>query len=138
MGRKLLEAGLATALVVPPNLWQHECYAAVENRARALRRGIWQQRQYQPVDASELTPRARGFRIVRGKVRRVGESRDSLWLDLSRDVALRILKDDLHHFQHHQPTELRGQTVEARGWLQRRRGQLRMRIRHPAALKVLD
>jgi micrococcal nuclease len=137
-GRRLLEAGLATALVVPPNLWQLECYAAAEERARMQQRGVWRLAAYQPVDAAQLPPGARGFRIVRGTVRRVGESQASIWLNLTSGLALRILKDDVTYFEDYSPRELRGRQVEARGWLWRRHGELRMGVRHPVALRVLD
>lgn len=137
-GRRLLEAGLATALVVPPNLWQLDCYAAAEERARMHQRGIWRLAAYQPVEAAQLSPSARGFRIVRGTVRRVGESRGSIWLNLTSDLVLRIVKDDLAYFEDYAPRELSGRRVEARGWLQRRYGELLLRVRHPVALRVLD
>jgi len=136
--QRLLQKGLATAFVVPPNLWRHECYAAVEAQARDQRAGIWRLTRYQVLEADELPRGARGFRIITGRVQRVGESTGTVWLNLTPRVALRILKDDLGYFQAFSPRALRGRRVEARGWLQSRRGALRMRIRHPAALSVLD
>lgn len=136
--RRLLLSGLATALVVPPNGWGTSCYGAVEDAARSQRRGIWSLARYQPIDAAALTGRERGFRIVTGRVERVGESRNNIWLNLSRGMALRIEKGDLVYFKGISPRMLKGRQVEVRGWLQRRKGQMRMRIRHPAALSLLE
>ena len=134
----LLAAGLATTLVVPPNEWLVECYARAEARARAARIGIWSLPAYQAVAAAELDPATRGFRIVTGRVQRVGESRGNVWLNLAPDVALRIPREDLIWFAGRDPRTLAGRRLEARGWVERRRGELRITVRHPAALSVLD
>ncbi len=136
--RALLEAGLATALVFPPNLWQQTCYAGAQTRARAAPRGLWRLHSYSPTDASRLAKNTQGYRVVRGRVGEVGESSKSFWLNLSRRMALRIDKRDLDHFQTYSPRALKGKRVEARGMVRPWRGRLRMRIRHPAALSVID
>jgi hypothetical protein len=135
---RALEAGVATALVVPPNVWGSRCYAAAEARARAASAGLWSLARYAPIEASELDPDTRGFRLLRGQVRRVGESRGNWWLDLDPAVSLRLPKSDLSWFGDLDPGDLLGRRVEARGWVQRRRGQLRVTVRHPAALRPLD
>jgi len=134
----LLRRGLATTLVVPPNEWSHACYARIEARARAARRGIWSLARYQAVPAEALDAEARGFRIVTGVIRRIGESRHNLWLNLSPDFALRIPRGDLDNFRDVDLHRLRGRRVEARGWIHERRQQLRMTIRHPAALHLTE
>lgn len=135
---RLLDAGLATTLVVPPNQWAVDCYAAVEAGARSRRAGIWRLDAYQPVPAENLAGTARGYRVVTGRVQRVGESRGNLWLNLSRGMALRIPREDLVYFGERDPRRLAGRRVEARGWIHKRKGELRMTVRHPAALTVLE
>ena len=135
--RRMLETGMATALVVPPNLWRLPCYAEAESRARTRRAGLWSLARYQPVPAHRLTDNAQGFRFVSGTVQRVGQSRSNVWLNLTRRVAVRIPRADLKYFKAYAPTELDGKRVVARGWLSKRRGELRMTVRHPAALELL-
>jgi endonuclease YncB( thermonuclease family) len=135
---QLLEAGYATTLVVPPNEWAVECYAAVEARARARRVGLWGLPRYQPIPAEQLPDTARGFRLVTGRVQRVGESRGNVWLNLSARVAVRIPRDDLVYFGELDPLQLAGRRLEVRGWFYARRGQLRVTVRHPAALKIIE
>ena len=135
---RLLGAGLATTLVVPPNEGSLGCYGAVEALARERRLGIWGLAAYQPVPAATLADTARGFHLVTGRVQRVGESRGNLWLNLSRHMAVRIPKDDLVYFAHLDPRQLAGRQVEVRGWIHKRRGELRITVRHPAALTLLD
>ena len=134
----LLAAGLATTLVVPPNQWSVACYARVESGARDRGLGVWGLAAYRPVPAEALPDSARGFHLVTGRVQRVGESRGNLWLNLSPRMAVRIARDDLVYFGDRDPRALAGRRLEVRGWIHRRRGELRITVRHPAALTVLD
>lgn len=134
----LLSRGLATTLVVPPNEWSHACYARIEAQARAARRGIWSLARYQALPAERLDRQTRGFRIVTGVVRRIGESRNNLWIDLAPAFALRVPRDDVDNFRGLDLHRLHGRRVEARGWIYERRQQLRMTVRHPAALRLLE
>ena len=136
--RALLDAGLATALVFPPNLWQQACYAEAESRARAASRSLWKLADYRAIEATRLPRHTRGYRVVTGRVQKVDARRGGLWLYLSRRVALRIDKEHLGHFQGYSPASLKGQRVEARGRIHAWRGQLQMRVRHPAALSVMN
>lgn len=135
---ELLRRGLGTALVVPPNLWKLGCYQAAERQARERRRGIWGLPQYQPVEAAEIDPGARGFRLVTGRVVKVSRRRGSLWLRLDGPVVLRIKHGDLRYFRAARPARLAGRRVLARGWLHGYRGTLFLNVRHPAALQVVD
>lgn len=135
---ELLDQGLATTLVVPPNVWSLDCYADAEARALRTRRALWSLPQYQIVEAEQLGLDTRGFRIITGRVQRVGHSKSSVWLNLSPQVALRIPRDDLSYFADFDPVQLNGRRVIARGWLYLRRDQLRMTIRHSANLKQMD
>ena len=135
---ELLTAGLAMTLVVPPNEWNHRCYDRLEDAARRESRGIWKLDRFRPVAAERLSGRFRGFRIVRGRVQRVGEGRKNLWLNLAPTVAIRIPKDDLTYFDTLPPRSLLRRRVEVRGYVERRRGELRITVRHPAAIEVID
>jgi len=131
----LLQHGLATVIVVPPNVAHLACYLDVERHARARRVGLWSLRRYRPVAATGLARGARGFRLVHGRVQRVGESASAVWLNLTADFALRIPRADLGHFR--TPlSALQGASVQARGWVYRRGGELRMTVRHPLALEL--
>ncbi len=134
----LLERGLAFTLVVPPNVWGYTCYARIEAAARAARRGVWGLAHFGPLPAGEVDASVGGFRLVRGRVRRIGRSRRNLWLNLEGRVALRLPLADLGYFTGLDPASLLGRRVEARGWVRQRRGEARITVRHPAALRVLE
>lgn len=132
----LLGEGLATLLPVPPNVWNQACYAAAEHDARRQRTALWSLAQYQVTPSIRLTPSVRGFRVVSGRVERVGESKRNLWLNLPGNVALRIARRDLPYFDGVALTQLQGRAVTARGRLYWRNGQLRMQLRHPSMLEI--
>jgi endonuclease YncB( thermonuclease family) len=134
---ELLEIGLAFSIAIPPNLAHADCYAAKEREARAQKRGIWAQSYYNPVAAADVTADRLGFQRVRGVVQRVGQSKKSIWLNLSRNVALRVDREDLRYFTAMNLQEFKGRELEARGWItQFKNGDFVMRVRHPAALEV--
>ena len=102
-------------------------------------RGLWSLPQYRPVRAETLDPAriGRGYRVVTGRIGKVGQSRDSIWLQLAPRLSLRILRADLRWFPA-PPEQWLGREVEARGMLYRRRGRLLMRLRHPAQIRLFS
>ncbi|HHM05201.1 MAG TPA: nuclease [Gammaproteobacteria bacterium] len=134
----LLQEGLATALVIPPDLWNMACYLKAEKLARQQRKGLWSLPRYQPVPVSRLPRTAEGFHLVKGRIYRIGESRRHYWLNLDRDVALRVNKDDLDYFGGRKGLfALQGKKVIARGWIYRRDGDLRIPLRHRADIEIV-
>ena len=135
---QLLREGLATTLEIPPNVSDADCYVAAEREARNAGRGVWSLPAYQPQNTTDLKPSAGGYHIVRGIVVRIGHSRKSIWLNLTGNVALRIARSDLRYFPGYDWDNLGGKTVIVRGWIRSQRGDLQMRVRHPAALEILE
>lgn len=135
--RVLLERGLGLRVTVPPNTWRHRCYAAAETRAREAERGLWELERYRGVAAAELAADAGGFHVVRGRIGRVGDSRDAFWLELD-GLTLRLDRDDLARFDALEPHSLGGRRLRVRGWIYRVRGQARMNLRHPANVEWLN
>lgn len=135
LSRLLLEEGLAAAVAIPPNLWQNDCYLSAERSARAAKRGLWRQNSFVRQSRS-LRRGDEGFALLRGRIEEVDESRNSLWLELEGNVALRIPKSALHYFDGFEPRQLAGRSVEARGWLTYYKGKWRMSVRHPNALEL--
>lgn len=131
----LLEKGLATALTVPPNLWNLSCYREVERQARDAGAGLWSLPRYRVVESRELGPDTEGFRRVAGRVERIGESRHAIWVELEGPFAVRIARSDRERFGHLEA--LIGVRVLARGWVHPGRRGLRMTVRHPADLEPL-
>ncbi len=134
---RLLAAGLATVLVVPPNTWSMDCYQRLEDAARIDRSGLWAHDKYQARDSRELPAAIRGFAIVRGRVTEIRPAGKGLRVDLEGPLTLRIDNRDRENFKAGYLERLAGSTVEVRGWIKAERQGLRMNIRHPAALAVI-
>jgi endonuclease YncB( thermonuclease family) len=135
----LLSEGLAVILPVPPNLALSECYRRTEAAARAAGRGIWTHPDYLERPAAALTGGDVGtYRVVRGRVTRVGHSRSSVWINLGEGFAVRIHRADLERFPYRDWDRLEGRALRARGRIYARNDQLRLRVRHPDLLELLD
>jgi len=132
---RLLQQGLATTLVVPPNNWAADCYQRIENEARLDRKGLWALPDYQSQPARTLPLSTRGFRIVQGQVSGIRTTRDTVWVDIEGPLVLQVSKKDLVNFDSLE--NLAGQQVEVRGWIKQDRNGLRMKIQHPAALVAI-
>lgn len=133
-----IAGGFATTLIVPPNLWQQECYAVVERSARSARRGIWSLPNYQVISSSSLTVSNSGYYIVHGQVTSVRRVRDGAWVNLSGILGLKIEQADMSYFANTDLSALTGAKVEARGWLRANKERLKMQIRHPSELTRVD
>lgn len=134
----LLADGLAMPLFIPPSVLYAECYAGVAASARSAGNGLWSLPGYRPVPVKSLGGDERGFHILRGKVRYLSDSRSAVWINLENNVALRITRPDLPYFPDDFFNRLPGQTVEVRGWLYERNDQLRMRLRFPLDLSIIE
>lgn len=134
---EILSLGLAMPLRIPPNLSKQDCYTSASQLAKMNKSGLWSLARYQTKKTALLAGNEKGFYFISGKVKRVSESRSALWINLENNVALRIVKEDLANFNKDRLLSLVGKTIEASGWLYKRKGQLRMRIRHPLDLTDL-
>lgn len=133
---RLLQKGLATVLIVPPNVSHAACYEAAERAARDRRRGIWGHPKYRVTPVADLGRRPRGYHIVSGRVTRVAHSAHAVWVHLGPRLELLIDKDDLPYLKPVDPDALLHRRVIARGWIHHHRhGGLWMRVRHHSALR---
>ncbi|MGH8508321.1 MAG: thermonuclease family protein [Gammaproteobacteria bacterium] len=133
----LLERGLATALIFPPNLDHVECYRDAESAARRSNLGLWRLARYKPVDAGRVGGLSRGYRVVTGHVSGVRATRASQWLYFGPAFAVRIQRTDLPYFNRLDFHYWVGKRISVRGWLSRRNGKTYMRLSHPAQLDTI-
>ena len=136
----MLKKGMGLALTVPPNLWAQPCYQQAERSARQQNIGLWQHARYQAIDVQKI--QQHGYYRIKGTVQRVNESRSAYWLNMGHHFALKIKKSDARYFISAPIKQLTGKTLIARGWIYpthyKGKNELRMRIRHPAALDVVN
>lgn len=134
----LLNEGLGFSIIIPPNLQFLNCYQKVEKTAKKLNHGIWAHSFSKPIEADSLTTikSSLGFKRVTGRVQEINQSSSAYWLKLANNFVLRIRKKDLPHFQDYHPDTLINKKIIAKGWISRRKNQLRMSIQHPLSLTI--
>lgn len=132
----LLSSGLAVRIAIPPNLDRQQAYAAAEQLARTNKRGIWSLTYYEPVAAAQLRISDSGFRFVVGRIEDVWRSKKYVHLVMTPRLHVLVPLQDLRYFEH-EPKELLGQRVIARGWVTHYGNNLQLRVRHPSMLSLL-
>lgn len=137
----ILDAGLATALIIPPNLQYADCYLAAQDRARTLKRGIWRLPEFQPIALADLDPATiPAYRFVTATVASTQRGRRDNQIRLQdgqQQLTLFIRGYDRALFSQAFGSQLVGQTVLVQGWINKRHGRLQMVLRHPGFITVL-
>ncbi len=138
----MLETGLATSLIIPPNLQHAACYNEAENRARAQNHGVWELSAYQAADLTKLEAHRDRYAVLQAKVLEVEQNSNGLmiWLggyENAPQVQVFIATPDLELFRQRRLKSLTGRKIEVRGRLHRRDGIWTLLLRHPAYLHIL-
>lgn len=140
---RLLEEGLGYQVVVLPNDALSECHARAEQRAREAGIGVW--RAFSPRPAASVD--RSGFAVVAGRVLSVQRNRGGVWMNLDGGLVLHVAKANEESFDLGALQAMRGQPVEARGWVTdrgRRSGEAAnrarwvLRLTAPAMLQALS
>ncbi len=132
---RLLQAGLAIAYTVPPNQKLSSCYQKNEQFARHKQSKIWAHPKYQPISVDKLNSSNKGFHIISGKVRHIGESKKAFWLNFYGKFSVRINKRDMKYF--HTPLQqLLEKEIVVRGWLRHYKNKAQISLRHPSAMRL--
>ncbi len=138
LAAELIRRGLGFAIVVPPNDWQQKCYFEQERHARKNQAGIWSHADYQAKPATALTRDLTGFQRIEGRVNKIGQGKKWLWLDLAPLFSIKVLRRNLKYFENQPIESLAGKRIRVRGWAAYYNGKLRMSLRHPAMMELLD
>lgn len=138
---QLLAEGLGFQAAVSPNVALVDCQQAAEKAARQARLGLWRN---SPVQAAAQI-NSGGFAVVSGQVSGVQRNGGGIWIELSGDLVLRIAPNLASQFDSAAILRLKGQRIEARGWVvdRSRRGGLKsgqarwmLPITHPVMLNT--
>lgn len=136
---QLLSEGLGYLVAVSPNVALVDCQQSAEQAARKAGVGLW---RTSPLQSAARIDRG-GFALVTGRVVDVQRNGGGVWIELPGSLVLRIAPGLVSQFDARQLNSLKGQAIEARGWVvdRSRRGGLKggqarwmMPITHPAML----
>lgn len=140
---QLLSEGLGYLVAVSPNVALVDCQQAAERIARQAGLGLWRNT---PVQSAARIDKG-GFALVTGQVVEVQRNGGGIWIELQGSLVLRIAPDLVGQFDAPNLLRMKGQSIEARGWVvdRSRRGGLKdgqsrwmMPITHPAMLGPSD
>ena len=133
----MLHSGMASVISIPPNLWGQDCYRQQEHQARQAAKGIWGPHGIKIWQVGDLPRSLRGFQFIQGKVKNIITTRKSIWLEFSSRFSVRIARDDIPYFNRQRLYNLLNRKLEVRGWLNFYKGRLHVRIRQPAAMRII-
>lgn len=132
---ELVEQGFAAVVIHPPNLEFLDALLAAQEKAEKSLLGIWNLPEYEVKLADNLTrANYRGWQRVQGQVESIRWSKKYVYLNLTPQVDIRIERKQLGLFS--DLAGLRGKTIEARGWINRRKDHYSMLVRHPSSIKM--
>ena len=80
----------------------------------------------------------RGYQFVQGRLEKIIPTKKSMWLQLAPQFSIRIARADMQYFDERRLYNWRHRKIEVRGWLNFYKGHLQVRIKHPAAIRVID
>lgn len=133
VNRVLVEEGLATVNIHPPNLHYAEALLKAQQKAEREGRGIWSRPAYAPRPIQAIAAnKVRGWQRLRGKPSSISKGRRYVYLNFADRIDVRIPREnlplfpDLENYLH--------QDLEVRGWASRRHEHYFILIEHPSAL----
>ena len=147
LGAMLLKKGLAMAIVVPPNVSFSDCYFKLDTQSREYASkndgSIWTHRFFKYKEANEINNNMTGFNLIKGKVIRVGRSRNSVWLQLAPKFTIRIKRKDFKYFKNIKlenlnKRQLKNKILYLRGWVYQWKKELYIHLRHPRMIEGLN
>jgi endonuclease YncB( thermonuclease family) len=134
----LLERGLGFVVAVGEGGFDYvERYISAETIARDANKGVWGNEHYAPISAKvAVDTRQRGYKRVRGTVKRVSRSRNNQTLHLEGDFRILIAHENWRQYFKGDAQRFVGQSVAARGWIFKSHGVTGMKIYYPAMLET--
>jgi endonuclease YncB( thermonuclease family) len=138
LGQELVKQGLAISIAIPPNTQHIHCLRHVEKYAKNRLLGVWHQAKMQRIDARAISKKVKGYRLIQGTVRAYHESQKSIYLQLTRQLAIRISKNDRDYFTVDNLKSLVGEKVALRGWISSYKNRQSIHLRSGIDLQIIQ
>lgn len=130
----LLEAGLATLSIIPPNLRYSDVLQQAQQKAEDNNLGIWALPEYQTdtINPNHSVSIETGWHRFKVKPQQIKQTRKYVRLVLSNNLDVRVAKTDMYLFP--DLSSYLNHQIEVRGWVSRRGDTYSILIRHPSSL----
>jgi micrococcal nuclease len=132
LNKKIVEAGLATLSIIPPNLSYVEELQQAERHAQQQALGIW---SMQAITVDYLPEKVFGWQRFLATPTALRTTRNYVRLILNDHIDVRIAKEHLALFP--DLNMYLGKRLETRGWASKRKDHYSILVRHPSAIIVL-
>jgi len=135
LNKEIVEAGLATLSIIPPNLSYVEELKQAELHAQKTGIGIWSMTEYHPISVEHLPENLSGWRRFLATPKEITQTRKYVRLILNDKVDVRIAKEHLALFP-----DLKmylAKHIEIRGWASKNKDHYSILVRHPSAIIIL-
>ena len=131
----ILEQGLASVIVIPPNTLFASCYLDIERSARCNKTGLWKNNNI--LQAKDLGRQHQGFHLIKGTVTTIKTDNKGIWLNLDNKLTIGIRTENLHLFDPEAVNKMLNQTIIVRGWLNKsnKSTPFYLRVRHPLSIQ---
>ncbi|MDV6347156.1 thermonuclease family protein [Nitrosomonas sp. Is35] len=128
----LLESGLATISIIPPNGRYSDKLIQAQQYAEKQKLGIWSMPEYQSRPITEIANHTKGWQRFTGTPVAIRKSRKFTRLLFNDKIDIRVANSNLKLFP--ELATYVGKPLEVRGWVARNKDHYTMLIQHPSAL----
>ncbi|NBQ70829.1 MAG: DUF4124 domain-containing protein [Nitrosomonadaceae bacterium] len=128
----LLESGLATISIIPPNGRYSDKLIQAQQFAEKQKLGIWSMPEYQSRPITEIANHTKGWQRFTGTPVAIRKSRKFTRLLFNDKIDIRVANSNLKLFP--ELATYVGKPLEIRGWVARNKDHYTMLIQHPSAL----
>jgi len=137
INEQLLQQGMATLTLQPPNLQYADNLIAAQQQAIDQNKGIWTDKTYRPRKVITIDETAyRGWHRWLLTTKSSSQTRDYWVLKVNNEVSLRISKKQQALFP--SLDKYLNKPLEVRGWMSKRGDQYSLFVHHPSAIVSLD
>ncbi|MCP4413163.1 MAG: thermonuclease family protein [Gammaproteobacteria bacterium] len=138
-GEVLLKEGLAWQYVILPNQLCWKNYRQAETKAYEKQTGVWNKRNYQTERAATtfLSDQKRQYKRLSGTVTAIEHSSKNFWFIIDDIIWFGIARKDANYFADEIENIKKGTSLQVSGWMYRSYEKLRIKARHPQAIRIL-
>lgn len=136
LNKTIVEAGLASVSIIPPNTRYSEILILAQKEAEQEKRGIWSQADYKPRAVSKLSKEnSKGWQRFLATATKIKQGRKYVRLMLADNVDIRIPKTNLALFPDLE--SYLNKPLEIRGWASRSKQHFSILVSHPSSIIFL-